>query len=227
MTSRLAALALTATLALAGCGSAPQSADQSPQESTPASSPAGSSAAGTASPGATATDAQAMLAEHGLAGLDTRQVIEKLDATSVAQRPTDLIASVRPDELLLSRPQAQGAAAGSDSQAEPVSIPISGDNGFYLSVAPYESSTHECHFHSLTTCLGELRNAPVHVKVTKEDGTVLVDEDKTTYDNGFVAVWLPRDISATLTITRDGKTATQPISTGPQDATCITTAQLA
>ncbi|WP_174524025.1 CueP family metal-binding protein [Piscicoccus intestinalis] len=237
MTSRLAALALTATLALAGCGSAPQSADQTPQEQAPASAPtssavgsdsseAGSPAAGTGSPGATATDAQAMLAEHGLAGLDTRQVIEKLDTTSVAQRPTDLIASVRPDELLLSRPQAQGAA-GSDGQAEPVSMPISGDNGFYLSVAPYESSTHECHFHSLTTCLGELRNAPVHVKVTGADGQVLVDEDTTIYDNGFVAVWLPRDISATLTITRDGKTATQPISTGPQDATCITTAQLA
>ena len=225
MTSRLAALALTATLALAGCGSAPQSADQPPQDSAPAGAPTGSPA-GTASPGASATDAQAMLAAHGLAGLDTRQVIEKLDTTSVAQRPTDLIASVRPDELLLSRPQAQGAA-GSDGQAEPVSLPISGDNGFYLSVAPFESSTHECHFHSLTTCLGELRNEPVHVKVTGADGQVLVDEDKTTYDNGFVAVWLPRDISATLTITRDGKTATQPISTGPQDATCITTAQLA
>ena len=66
MTSRLAALALTATLALAGCGSAPQSADQPPQDSAPAGSPTGSPA-GTASPGASATDAQAMLAAHGLA----------------------------------------------------------------------------------------------------------------------------------------------------------------
>ena len=159
--------------------------------------------------------ARDLLAAHDLVGLDVGEVIERLDAMPVADRPDDLLASVEPDALLLR-----------DTTGRESRLPMP-DDAVYISVAPFREQTHECHFHSLTTCLGELRNAPVHVKVTGADGQVLVDADKTTYDNGFVAVWLPRDISATLTITRDGKTATQPISTGPQDATCITTAQLA
>lgn len=211
MTPRRTVLALTAAMALTlgACGS-PSSADA---PATTTSAPAGAQ---------TAANAEELLAAHGLQGMGTRQIIERLDATSVDQRADGLMASVRPDALLLSERTADGGAAA----AEPTYLPIEGDKGFYLSVAPYRSQTHECHYHSLTTCLGELRNQPVHVTVTAADGTVLVEEDKTTYDNGFVAVWLPRDISATLTVTHDGMTATQPISTGSEDATCITTTRL-
>ncbi|MFS4491238.1 CueP family metal-binding protein, partial [Dietzia kunjamensis] len=48
-----------------------------------------------------------------------------------------------------------------------------------------------------------------------------------TYDNGFLGLWLPRGITATLTIDHDGRTATAPISTGDDDLTCLTTMQLA
>ncbi|WP_308161454.1 CueP family metal-binding protein [Dietzia psychralcaliphila] len=58
-------------------------------------------------------------------------------------------------------------------------------------------------------------------------GDTLIEEPRTTYDNGFLGLWLPRDISAILTINHEGRSATAPISTGEQDLTCLTTMQLA
>ena len=160
--------------------------------------------------------ADRILAAHGLQGLDAVTLIERLDALAVTARPADLMASVRPTELLVS-----------DRSGEPVSVPIPGDR-FYLSMAPYAQQTHDCHFHSLTTCLGELRNTKVHVTVQRADtGETLVDQDLTTFDNGFVGVWLPRDIDASVRITHDGRTATRTVRTGAQDATCLTTVKLA
>ena len=34
---------------------------------------------------------------------------------------------------------------------------------------------------------------------------MLVDEARTTFENGFVGFWLPRDIAGTLRVTYDGK----------------------
>lgn len=159
--------------------------------------------------------ADEILAAHDLAGLGVRDLIEQLEATPLAERPTDLIASVQPDALLLS--------VGDDRSA---SVPLP-DDQFYLSVAPYADQTHECFFHSLTTCLGELRNEDAAVKVTTEDGTVLIDEVISTNDNGFLGLWLPRNIDATLTVQHDGRSASGPISTRGGDATCLTTLRLA
>ena len=36
-----------------------------------------------------------------------------------------------------------------------------------------------------------------------DTGDILIDEPRTTYDNGFLGFWLPRDITATLTIDYD------------------------
>lgn len=214
----LAAL-LTTSVALAGCS-------EGGTEETPSGSGAGPSAtgapqSGTADPDASRGDGQsasadALLAAHGLAGADARQVIDTLDAQPVAERPSDLIASVRPGQLLLS-----------DGQGQEAPLPMPTD-AFYLSVAPYVSGTHECFFHSLTTCRGELANTPVHVTVTDDStGRVLVEEDMSTFDNGFVGLWLPRGIEATLTISSDGRSATTGISTsGDEDPTCLTTLEL-
>ncbi|MDP9822944.1 hypothetical protein J2S59_002753 [Nocardioides massiliensis] len=69
------------------------------------------------------------------------------------------------------------------------------EDRFYLAVAPYVDQTHECFYHSLTTCLGELDSADVRVKIVDEaNDEVLVDEVRTTFDNGFLGFWLPRDI---------------------------------
>lgn len=159
-----------------------------------------------ATPDSTTTDP---LAAAGFAGHTIHQVIDELEATPVDDRRDDLIASVRPDTVLLT------VDGGTET-----SVPL-GDE-FYLSVAPYLTTTHDCYFHSLTTCTGELGNEPLHLTVVTDDGEVLLDEDRTANSNGFLGLWLPRDIDATLTITHENGSITAPISTGAEDPTCLT-----
>lgn len=192
----VAALAVTFALGLSGCSAAGEPSAPSPAAASPA------------------TSAADLLAVHGLAGLEGREVIDRLDRVPVGARDADLVASVRPGELLLSEPGGPSAV-----------LPLPEDE-FYLSVAPYVDQSHECYFHSLTTCTGELGGRAVRVQVTAADGSVLVDEAATTFDNGFVGVWLPRDVDATLSVTVDGRTASTPISTGADDPTCLTTLQV-
>lgn len=172
---------------------------------------------GDATPTPQAGPADDILAAHGLEGLDVRAVIDELDALPLEERPADLFASIRPGELFL--------ADGTDREA---SLPMPEDET-YISIAPYVTQTHECHFHSLTTCVGELGATDVDVLITDDvTGEVLVEGEHTTFDNGFVGFWLPRGNDVTVTVERDGLSATTTLSTdGAEDATCVTTLQLA
>ncbi len=163
-----------------------------------------------ATPDSTTTDP---LAAAGFPDQTIHQVIDELEATPVDDRRDDLIASVRPNAVLFTI----------DGGPE-TSVPL--EDEFYLSFAPYVSQTHDCFYHSLTTCVGELQNEDVTVTITQDDGTVLVDEATTTYDNGFYGVWLPRDVQATLTVESGGRTGTATIGTGEDDLTCLTTLPL-
>lgn len=188
----LAATTLLLAVALSGCG-----ADtDAPKSSTPSS-----------------TSAEPLLAEHGLDGMGTVEIIDHLDRLGGAERPADMMASVRPAELVLS--------AGDDEFS--LEIP---DNQFYLSVAPFVEQTHDCFHHSLTTCAGELAAEDVLVEIVDEDGKVLVDETRTTFENGFTGFWLPRDIEGTLRVTYDGKTGETEFATDEEAPTCLTTLQL-
>lgn len=162
-----------------------------------------------ASPAVPATD---LLTKHGLQGLSAVQIIDRLDRTQ-DDRQAGLAGSVRVDELLLS------------DNAGNVTLPIPADR-FYLSLAPYLSKTHDCFFHNLMTCQGELAQTTVHVTIKDSSGKTLVDEDATTYANGFVGYWLPRDITGTLEVSYQSKKSVQPISTGKQAPTCLTTVKL-
>ncbi len=167
-----------------------------------------------ASPTTASTAAQAdFLAAHDLEGMDGQQIIDLLDRMPVADRPTDLMASVRADQLVLT-----------DGDQE-VAVPL-GEDGFYLSVAPYVDKTHECYYHSLTTCRGELANEDISVRIVDETGEVLVDEQVTTFDNGFVGFWLPREVEGTLEVNYDGRTGQSHFSTSEEGATCLTTRRL-
>lgn len=161
-----------------------------------------------------ATSSTEELATYGFENMNASEIIDQLEATPVAERSTDFIASVRPDTLTIS-----------DTEGQEVSLDMPADE-FYLSVAPYINQTHDCFFHSLTTCLGELRGEDVTISVVDDNDTVLIDQDFRTADNGFVGLWLPRDIDATLTIEQDGRATTMPISTGDDDPTCLTIAKL-
>ena len=169
-----------------------------------------------AQPSSQPTATAPLLAEHGLEGLDSRQIIEKLDTMPVAERPADLMASIRPNELVLS-----------DDRGESVSLPMPED-AFYVSIAPYLSQTHDCYFHSLTTCQGELSKTDVEVQVSDSDtNQTVIDETVQTFDNGFAGLWLPRDLDGTLTVSSAGRSASMPLSTGgAEEPTCLTTLKL-
>lgn len=210
---RALAAALTASwLTLTACGATqPGQAGQSPSGQNQSAQNQGGQVQSESSQAA----ATEVLDRYGLTDMDARGVIERLDTMPVAERPDTLLASVQPTELVLT-----DTAAGSIA-----TLPMP-DEQFYLSVAPYEDQTHDCLFHSLTTCLGEMAGEPVDITVTDETGRTVVDETRTAYDNGFVGLWLPRDLTGTLTVEHDGKSSTVPIATGDDDLTCLTTAHL-
>lgn len=154
-----------------------------------------------------------LLSAYGLAGRTVEEVIDHLDQMPVAERPSDLTASVRTDMLILGAPEHE------------LTMPMP-DDAVYVSVAPYVSQTHDCFFHSLTTCRGEMSGEDVQVRVIAQSGEVLIDEQRTSFDNGFIGLWLPRDVAGTIEIDGDGRTGSVPFSTADDGATCVTTLQL-
>lgn len=163
-----------------------------------------------------AEDTGQFLAELGLEGLDAKQVIDQLDRLPQDQRPRNFTAQVKPTQLVLA-----------DESGRTANLPLPEDQ-YYLSAAPYVDQTHSCHFHSLTTCVGQLQGVEMKVKAVNSDtGEVLVDQDMESFDNGFVGLWVPRGISVDLEFTYQGKTAQTTVSTaGDENATCLTELQL-
>lgn len=155
----------------------------------------------------------------GIDGLDARETIEQLDTMPLAERPGNLFASITPTELQLT------VAAGEPGE-EQITLPMPEDE-FYVSVAPFATQTHDCYYHSLTTCVGELGNAEVAVTVTDQTtGEVIMQETVTSFDNGFIGLWLPRGGTYDVTMTTETGTGSVVIGTGDEDATCVTTLQL-
>lgn len=164
-------------------------------------------------PAADPGEAPAPLAAHGLDGMTGKEIVDHLDRLGGEDRPADLMASVRAEELIVT------------DGTEEVTVELPEDS-FYLSVAPFVETTHECYYHSLTTCQGELHGEDVEVTFTTDDGEVLVDETTTTFANGFVGYWLPRDVEGTLRVTHEGRVGEVAVATGEEDPTCLTTLQL-
>ncbi len=158
-------------------------------------------------------EVSAPLAAHGLGGMTGKEIVDHLDRLGGEDRPADLMASVRAEELLVT------------DGTEEITVELPEDS-FYLSVAPFVEATHECYYHSLTTCQGELAEQDVDVTFTTTDGEVLIDETTTTFANGFVGYWLPRDVEGTFEVSHDGLTGEVAVTTGEEDPTCLTTLQL-
>lgn len=208
-----AALVLAAGL-LAGCG-AGQNAS-TPAESS--SDVAPQSAAAPPSPDA--EDTQAFLARYGLEGKDPAEIVDTLDQdTELSRRLGDdgLIASVRQEELVLKDRQGPEGVEHA--------LPMPADRT-YISFAPFVNTTHECFNHSLTTCQGELVSTPVKVTVTDAAGAVIEEKQTTTFGNGFIGMWLPRDLEGQVLFEAEGKSASAPLSTHKDAPTCVTTIQL-
>ena len=149
-----------------------------------------------------------------LAALGAEDLIATLEALPVSERPEDLRASIEPDQVLLS------------ADGEELGVPIP-EGQHHLAVAPYVSTTHDCYFHSLTTCTGELGGEDVTVRIVDdESGEVYVDEAATLHDSGYIGFWLPEDRTVTVTVTSDDGEGSVTTSTGEEDLTCLTSLQL-
>ena len=158
--------------------------------------------------------AEELLADLDLADEDATGVIDHLDRLPVDERPTNLMASVQPDELVLTDGQQEATMA----------LP---EGSSYVSIAPFVNETHDCFYHSLTTCLGEMAGEDIDVVITDaETGEAVVDESTTTFDNGFVGFWVPSDITGTIKVTAEGKTGTTEFSTRNDGPTCVTDLKL-
>lgn len=197
----LSALALIA--GLSACAAEPDTA-------VPASD---SSAAGASSGEELPDEVASMLDDLGVEGEDVRDVIVSMDQLDQA-RPLPVQGSVRTDEVIFS-----------SADTGEVAVPIPGDE-VYVSVAPYVSSTHDCFYHALGGCQGELVGEDVSVTITDDAGETIVQEDATTYTNGFVGFWVPKDTTGTISVTHDGMSGEVPFDTSDEGATCITTLQL-
>lgn len=189
--------ACAAALALSGCATSPGGA---PQQVTEHSA---------------AAPIDETLASLGLSDSSPEELVETLEALPVADRPEGFTVSVLPTEVRLQ-----------PGTPEETALPLSGDE-FYLSLAPYQSQTHPCEFHVPTSCVGEMQEAEVQLRVTDTaTGEVVRDEATKTENNGFVGIWLPRDGEFRIEVSANGVTGEQVVRTGDADPTCITTLQL-
>ncbi len=152
-------------------------------------------------------NSQDVYAHYDLEGLTTEEMIESLDKQTLDG--SIISAGVLEREFIISHED------GEDS------YPID-DDVFYLSFAPYINETHPCHNHNLVTCQSELAGETVDVFIETDDGDVLIDKEVTLYDNGFKGVWLPSDISGTITVDYEDKTVTAPLGTYSDSGTCMT-----
>jgi len=163
-------------------------------------------------PAAAAVASDEVVSSLGLAGKTPKEIVEAIDSSPDA-RPMDFGASVRGTQLVLK----------SGDKETTLQLPT---DSYYVSIAPYRTQTHECYFHSLATCRGELPNEDVKVTITEDGGKVLVNQTAKTYANGFVGFWLPKDVKGTITIEDGGTKGTVPFETTEGAATCVTTLQL-
>lgn len=106
----------------------------------------------------TGSSVPGLIEVYDLQGMDAVDMIDHLDRVPLDERPTDLMASVMPEQLVLT----------SETEEAALELP---DDSFYLSIAPFMNQTHEFHCHSLTTCVGELSEQEVHLTVTDDDMT--------------------------------------------------------
>lgn len=157
------------------------------------------------------TSSERVLRQYGFDQLSVEELAYTLDKETFTQ--SNLIASIT----------ATSIAFGEVGKSVNIDIP---EGKFYLSLAPYIEHTHPCANHNFVTCRGEMPNTTFHVKIVTLDDEVLIDEELTTYDNGFVGVWLPANITANIYVHYQNKSANTTITTLKTSDTCLTTLQL-
>lgn len=152
--------------------------------------------------------ANKVLKQLDLENTEIKEVVNNLDQR--IDEPTNVGARITGDKLFLY-----------DNEKE-YSLDLPTDS-FFVSIAPYINEVHPCTIHNLVSCRGEIFNQTMRIRIVDENNQIIIDEDRTTQANGFIGIWLPKGISATLKVDYDGLTVEYPISTYSESDTCITT----
>jgi len=152
--------------------------------------------------------ANKVLKQLELENTEIKDIVNNLDQR--IDEPTNVGARITGDKLFLY-----------DNEKE-YSIDLPTDL-FFVSIAPYINEVHPCTIHNLVSCRGEIFNQPMRIRIVDENNQIIIDEDRTTQANGFIGIWLPKGINATLKVDYDGLTVEYPISTYSESDTCITT----
>jgi hypothetical protein len=95
-----------------------------------------------------------------------------------------------------------------------------------VAIAPYINRTHPCKTHFMSGCQGELTNVLFQVTVRSGDGKTMFNGAVRTLENGFLELWLPRELNLSVTLEGQGRSVTGAISTFASSVTCVTTLQL-
>lgn len=153
-------------------------------------------------------ESYAMLKKYGIGDLSVQEVVHWLDQR--IDEPESLKGGIRGTELVMY-----------DGEKEyKLALP---KDEFYLSFAPYQNNTHPCANHNLITCRGEMVEETFDVRITDKAGKEIVNEQMTSMKNGFIGVWLPKNIEATIFVSYGAKTASAVITTFDDSDTCLTT----
>lgn len=104
--------------------------------------------------------------------------------------------------------------------------PAQGQQGFYVAVAPYVTTTHPCTYHVKGSCQAELKNTLLRFWLRSADGTVNRAGTVRAGGDGFVEWWLPHNKEYIVTFAYEGKRGTGSFTSYPKAPTCITTIQL-
>lgn len=104
--------------------------------------------------------------------------------------------------------------------------PAQGQQGFYVAVAPYVTTTHPCTYHAKGSCQAELKNTLLRFWLRSTDGSVNRAGIVRAGGDGFVEWWLPHNKEYVVTFAYEGKRGTGSFNSYPKAPTCITTIQL-
>ena len=151
---------------------------------------------------------------EALTGVDARRAMEIANAWGVSGIGAKVTSFVTTDAV-------QFKFEGGQT----VSVPLPKDR-VVIAIAPYVTFTHPCNTHYMSGCRAELANTPIKVLARTSDGRVIVDATVKALANGFIELWLPRNLDLVLTLEAVGKKATGPIRTFDGSDTCITTFKL-
>lgn len=151
---------------------------------------------------------QGILNKYGLNGLSVEEMVFKLDSSQFEEK--DFNAKITSEMLILEKGENQFN----------YDLP---EDKFYVSIAPYINDTHTCEIHNLKTCKSELANKIFEVTIKDKKDNVVYFDNVNSMANGFIGIWLPKDIEGTIQVKYNEYRVTSNISTYNNDNTCITT----